>query len=127
MDRAGFAAWIDGYERSWRTAGTAHLASLFTEDAHYRHSPYEQPVSGLPAIAGDWEQERDGADEAFAMSAEVVALDGDTGVAKVLVRYGEPTAQEYQDLWLVRFAADGRCRSFEEWPFWPDQPWNVGS
>ncbi|WP_327035397.1 hypothetical protein [Micromonospora ureilytica] len=29
--------------------------------------------------------------------------------------------QEYRDLWVMRFADDGRCRSFEEWPFWPGQ------
>jgi ketosteroid isomerase-like protein len=127
VDRAGFTAWIDGYERSWRTAGTGHLAGIFTEDASYRHSPYEAALVGLPAIAADWESERDGAGEEFTLAAEVVAVDGDTAVAKVLVRYGAPVAQEYQDLWLVRFAADGRCAAFEEWPFWPDQPWNPGS
>ncbi len=57
------------------------------------------------------------------MAAEIVAVERDTGVARILVRYGEPVTQEYLDLWVVRFAADGRCSSFEEWPFWPDQPW----
>ncbi|HEY0448312.1 nuclear transport factor 2 family protein [Actinophytocola sp.] len=123
-DRAAFAAWIDGYERSWRSAGTDHLRALFTEDARYRHSPYEEPIVGLAAIAADWEQERDGPDEVFTMTAEIVAVEGDTGVAKLLVRYGDPVDQEFQDLWLARFAADGRCVVFEEWPFWPDQPWN---
>jgi len=27
--------------------------------------------------------------------------------------------QAYLDLWIVRLDADGRCRHFEEWPFWP--------
>jgi hypothetical protein len=26
---------------------------------------------------------------------------------------------EYRDLWVTRYAGDGRCRSFEEWPFAP--------
>jgi hypothetical protein len=41
-------------------------------------------------------------------------------VARVEVEYAGGT--EYRDLWIVRFAADGRCREFEEWPFWPGQP-----
>lgn len=124
-DRAMFRAWIEAYERSWRTPGTAHLRELFTEDATYLHSPYEAPITGLEAIERDWEAERDGPGEAFTMAADIVAVEGDTGVAKVLVRYGEPVRQEYLDLWLVRFAPDGRCCAYEEWPFWPDQPWNA--
>ena len=27
---------------------------------------------------------------------------------------------EYRDLWIIRFAEDGRCRHFEEWPYAPD-------
>jgi ketosteroid isomerase-like protein len=126
IDRAAFRAWIEAYERAWRSAGTAGLRELFTSDASYRHSPYLEPVVGLAAIEADWEAEREGPDEVFTMAAEIVAVEGDTGVAKVLVRYGEPVEQEYQDIWLVRFAPDGRCSSYEEWPFWPDQPWYAG-
>jgi len=74
---------------------------------------------GLPAIARMWDAERDGPDEVFRMTSELVAVEGDTGVAKVQVWYGEPVRQEYLDLWVMRFADDGRCREFEEWPFWP--------
>ena len=56
------------------------------------------------------------------MTSEVVAADGDTAVVRVGVSYGDPVRQEYRDLWIVRFAGDGRCTSFEEWPFWPEQP-----
>jgi ketosteroid isomerase-like protein len=123
IDRTAFQAWIDGYERAWRSPGTGGLGELFTEDARYLHSPYAEPVAGLGAIARIWEAERDGPDEVFTMAAEIVAVEGDTGVARVVVRYGEPVDQEYTDLWVVTFAADGRCSSFEEWPFWPGQPW----
>lgn len=126
IDRAGFMSWIEGYERAWRIPGTDGLAQLFTEDASYLHSPYADPVSGLAAIAKDWEANRDGPDENFTMAAGIVAIEENVGVARVYVRYapsvegGEP--QEYQDLWVVRFDESGRCRSFEEWPFWPGQP-----
>jgi ketosteroid isomerase-like protein len=125
VTREAFAEWIGLYERLWRTEGTEGLGRLFAEDATYFHSPYEPPVSGLTAIAADWERGRDGADEEFTMSAGIVAVDGDTGVARVLVRYGEPQNQEYLDLWVVRFDDAGRCVSFEEWPFWPNQPWTA--
>lgn len=114
------AAWIEAYERAWRTTGTESLGRLFAEDASYRMSPYEEPVRGLEAIGGLWERERVGPDEEFEMRFEVVAVDGDTAVARIEVAYA--TGAEYRDLWIVRFGADGRCREFEEWPFWPGQP-----
>ena len=112
-------AWLGRYERAWRTAGTQALAELFTEDAGYSQGPYRQPVRGISAIAEMWEAERVGPDEVFTMDSEVVAVDGDTGVARVEVRYGEPV-REYRDVWIMRFADDGRCRWFEEWPYAPD-------
>jgi hypothetical protein len=119
MDRAGVQSWIDGYERAWRTAGTALLGELFAPAATYRTAPYEPPFEGLPAIAELWESGRDGPDETFTMSAEIVAVEGDHAVVRVEVHYGEPQRQSYRDLWVLRFGADGRCAAFEEWPFWP--------
>jgi ketosteroid isomerase-like protein len=113
--------WVAAYERAWRTAGSEPLRELFAEDATYSMGPYEAPAVGLAAIAALWERERRGADEEFEMSHRVVAVDGDTAVVRVEVRYGAPQRLEYRDLWVVRFAADGRCREFEEWPFWPER------
>jgi SnoaL-like domain len=119
MDRSGLRAWLQLYERAWRTAGTDLLAELFAPQATYRTAPFEPPFRGLPAIAAMWEAGRDGPDEVFSMRSEVVAVEGDTGVARVEVRYGEPPRQRYRDLWVVRFDGAGRCVAFEEWPFWP--------
>jgi ketosteroid isomerase-like protein len=117
--RAEIDAWIAAYERAWRTAGTEALASLFDENAGYRMSPYEESVTGLEAIAALWEREREGADEGFEMSHEIVAVDGDIGVVRVDISYERGT--EYRDIWLIRIGADGRCVEFEEWPFWPEK------
>ena len=119
IDRAGFKSWIAAYERAWRTPGTETLSGLFAPDATYVNAPFRDPTRGLEAIAEMWEQERDAPDEAFEMESEVVAVEGDTGVARVEVRYGEPKPQVYLDLWVVTLDAEGRCTAFEEWPFWP--------
>jgi SnoaL-like domain len=114
--------WLHGYERAWRAPGTESLRDLFTEDAGYRQSPYSEPLAGLAAIAAMWEKEREGPDEVFTMVGDVIAVDGATAVARMEVRYEHPTPREYRDLWVMRFAPDGRCEDFEEWPFWPGQP-----
>jgi ketosteroid isomerase-like protein len=116
------ASWVAAYERAWRTSGTDMLAQIFTPDATYRQGPYAEPVNGLPAISRMWEEERQGPDEVFSMTSDIVAVDGATAVVRVEVGYGDPVRQEYRDLWVMRFASDGRCASFEEWPFWPKRP-----
>lgn len=115
MDRSGVANWIASYERAWRSPGTDTLADLFAPDATYRQAPFRDPVVGLPAIEEMWEAERDGPDETFAMSSELIAVEGDTAVARIDVAYG--SGDRWADLWLIRFGPDGRCVAFEEWPF----------
>jgi hypothetical protein len=128
VDRAELTDWIAAYERAWRTPGTEVLAELFTEDASYSTAPYESSHRGLEAIGSMWEEERIGPDEAFDMASEVVAVEGDTGVARVTVQYKKATdregrlrrqQKEYRDLWVVRLNDSGLCTHFEEWPFWP--------
>jgi ketosteroid isomerase-like protein len=121
LDRTAVDAWVDGYERAWRAPGTESLRGLFASEATYRMSPYEEPATGLVQIAELWERERKGADEEFEIAHEIVAVEGDTAVVRLEVQYGGPDPLQYRDLWVVRFAADGRCREFEEWPFWPGQ------
>jgi ketosteroid isomerase-like protein len=119
--RAGVTEWLAEYERVWRAAGTGGLGRLFTDDASYQLDPYEPPIEGLEEIAAMWEREREGPDEQFTMKSAVVALDGDTVVVRVEVHYGGPSPHEYRDLWILEFDRSGRCRTFEEWPFWPDR------
>lgn len=118
-DRAEVTRWLAGYEAAWRAAGTDRLAGLFTPDATYLQSPYEQPVTGLGAIERMWEDERDGPDEVFALATEIVAVDGPTAVVRAEVSYAGPPRQDYRDLWIIRLVGDGRCHWFEEWPYWP--------
>lgn len=122
MTRAQLSAWLEQYERAWRASGTAGLGQLFSEDATYQLSPYDEPTAGLDAIAEMWERERTGPDEQFTMSSEIVATDRDTAVVRVEVDYAGSPAREYRDLWVIKFNQAGLCRAFEEWPFWPEQP-----
>jgi SnoaL-like domain len=119
MDRTQLSDWLEAYERAWRTAGTDLLAELFTGDATYSAAPYEEPHDGLDAIGRMWDAERLGPDEEFEMSSEIVAVDGDTGVVRIEVHYGEPRVKDYRDLWVVRLNDAGLCFHFEEWPYWP--------
>ena len=116
-----FADWIAAYETAWRTEGTAPVGRLFTQDATYQAAPFDEPLAGVEAIARFWEDEREGPNEVFTLTSEIVAADGDTAVARLEIVYGDPPQRTYRDLWIITLRSDGRCRHFEEWPFHPDQ------
>jgi ketosteroid isomerase-like protein len=115
------AAWIAAYESAWRTEGTSTLGELFTDDATYQAAPFDDPLTGLDAIADFWEDEREGPDEVFRIESAIVATEGDTAVARIEVVYGDPPRRTYRDLWIITLDGSGRCRHFEEWPFHPGQ------
>ena len=120
VDRDGVMQWVGGYERAWRDGDLGGVELLFTEDARYRASPYEEAEVGHDAIKDFW---LDDDDTTFAAQASIVAVDGDTAVVRVEVAYGDPVTQEYRDLWVLHFAPDGRVDDFEEWAYWPGKPY----
>jgi SnoaL-like domain len=108
-----FSAWIAAYESAWHRA--SH--ELFTDDATYQAAPFDEPIVGLGAIARFWEDEREGPDEIFTLTSDIVAAQDDTAVAHLEIVYGDPPQRIYRDLWIITLSIDGRCRHFEEWPF----------
>jgi uncharacterized protein (TIGR02246 family) len=122
MDRDGVTRWVSAYERAWRDDDVDAVGDLFTDDATYLRSPYEDALVGRAAIAAFWPEEPDAE---FTMAATPVAVDGDVAVVRVEVEYLRPEPQEYRDLWVIRFAPDGRAEWFEEWAYWPGRTYTA--
>jgi hypothetical protein len=112
--------WVAEYERAWREGDVSGVTRLFTDEARYRPSPYAEPRVGHAEIQAFW---LDDAGRTFSVLAEPVAVEGRHAVVRLDVRYVAPVAQEYRDLWVLRFAPDGRVEDFEEWAYWPDKPY----
>jgi ketosteroid isomerase-like protein len=104
--------WVDGYLTAWESNDPEDIIDLFTEDATYRFSPYDEPVTGHNAIVAAW---LDGRDEKGTWSFEwhPVAIEGETAVLEGRTAY--PGGTDYRNLWVIRFAPDGRAASFTEW------------
>jgi uncharacterized protein (TIGR02246 family) len=120
MNRADLQAWLDRYVEAWRTNDADQVASLFTEDAVYRYRPYggdAHAVIGREAIVDAWLEEGDppGSWEA---SYEPWAIDGDRTAARGTSRYfasDKGPERTYHNVFLLRFAPDGRCAEFTEY------------
>lgn len=119
MDSTDVMDWVGAYERAWRDQDVAAVDDLFTADAVYLRGAYDEGLRGHAAIREFWPDPAP-----FTMRAEPVAVEPPTAVVRVEVRYsGDAQPSEYRDLWIVRFAPDGRAEHFEEWAHWPGLPY----
>ena len=118
VDRDGVMRWVAGYERAWRDGDVGAVTDLFTDDVRYLVGPYAEP-KGAEEVRAFW---ADDVGRRFTVAAEPVAVEGRDAVVRLEVRYLDPEEQEYRDIWLLRFAEDGRVEHFEEWAFWPGKP-----
>jgi ketosteroid isomerase-like protein len=124
VNRDDVIRWVRSYERAWRADDVGAVRELFTDDAAYRPSPYEQPEVGHRAIEAFW---LDDTGKEFSMDAQVVAVEDEVAVVRVDVVYSTPQKQEYRDLWILRFGSDGRVADFEEWAYWPGKPYSAAA
>ena len=125
-DRATVRRWLDAYVEAWRTYDPARIGALFTEDATYG-GPFDEPVRGRDAIVADWLDNRD-APGTYDGAYEPIAVDGDLAVARGHSRYyaadGRTLETEFANIFVLRFAADGRCAEYREW--WMERPKEQG-
>jgi ketosteroid isomerase-like protein len=126
VDTATVAAWLDAYVAAWKSYDPEAIGALFTDDVKYRFHPYDDPVEGREAVVESWlgEGEHEGApgrDEegTYNASYRPIAVDGDMAVASGSSTYtrgpGGPIDEIYDNCFVMRFDADGRCRDFTEW------------
>ncbi len=117
LDHPTFQAWLDRYVAAWKSYDAAAIGDLFSADADYRYHPGDDPLEGRAAIVASWLESPDPAGT-YDGTYHVLAIDGENHVASGVSRYFDAKGDlrdEYHNIYLCRFAADGRCRSFTEW------------
>ena len=117
MDRESVQVWLDNYVEAWRTYEPAQIGDLFSEDALYYYSPFDDPLRGREAIVRDWLAEPNAAGSWEARYVPV-AVEGDVGVAQGRTRYlrSDGTIErEFDNIFVLHFDEAGRCARFTEW------------
>ncbi len=125
MRRADVQAWLDAYVEAWKSYERDAIEALFSDDVEYRYHPYDEPLRGRDAVVQSWLGEGDHPDASerdapgtYTAQYAPVAVDGDVAVATGISTYfGEDGAitEVYDNCFVMRFSADGRCREFTEW------------
>jgi len=120
MNEVPIVPWMQAYVEAWASDDPRDVSALFAEDARYFTEPYAEPWEGREEIVRQWIAHGDSAID-WSFTYEVIALDGDAAVVQghtVYAEQGEPDPKprkEYENLWVIRFAPDGRAREFTEW------------
>jgi ketosteroid isomerase-like protein len=115
VDEQAVAAWLDGYSRAWKTYDPEQIGELFSEDAVYFDNPFDEPVRGREAIVASWLEDPD-EEGTYEGRYRPVLVAGDQAVANGYSRYLDGDGvKEFDNLFLLRFDADGRCVEYREW------------
>jgi hypothetical protein len=116
-DSATVSNWVTAYRKAWGSNLDADIRALFTDDGDYLFGPSDEPVHGADAIVATWLSRAEAPDDTT-FSWEVVGIDGDLAFVQGETAYID--GRRYANLWVIRFADDGRASSFTEW--WMKRP-----
>jgi ketosteroid isomerase-like protein len=117
MRREDVSGWLERYVAAWKSGDRDEIEALFSDDARYRYHPYDEPLVGKAAIADSWLEDPD-PPGSFDASYECFAADADAAVAIGTSTYfgkGRKADRVYDNIFALRFDAEGRCTEFTEW------------
>jgi ketosteroid isomerase-like protein len=110
-----FDKWLRDYGAAWESRDPRAASALFTADAQYFWTPFDPPQRGSEEIAAAW-QGAVSQQENVRFTCEVLAVNGETGVAHWHVSFDAPGERVNLDgMFVVEFAANLQCRTFREW------------
>ena len=84
----------------------------------HAYDPVGEPVRGRDAIVADWLKNPD-QPGTWQASYRPLVVEGDRAVAVGRTTY--TNGKVFENLYVLRFAADGRCAEFTEW-YWRHRP-----
>lgn len=112
MDTATVTAWMNAYLRAWDSNAPDDIRAMFTDDAEYRTAPFEAPRVGHDAIVAGWIEDQDQPGD-YTFTWSEAGIDGDLAFVEGDTTYSD--GRRYANLWVIRFAPDGRATSYTEW------------
>jgi hypothetical protein len=109
--------WLGAYKRAWEDRDPVAAADLFTADAAYHETPFDEPSRGRDGIFEYW-SDVPRTQRGISFSYEILATTENGGVAHwraSFLRLPADDPVELDGIFLVKLDADGRCTEFREW------------
>jgi len=117
LTKAALEAWLDQYEAAWESRDAAAAGRLFSTDARYYETPFDEPRKGRAGIEEYWRtvtaNQRD-----VQFESEPIAVTGNTGVAHWSVKLRlQSTGEtlEMDGIFVLEFDDAGLCSTLREW------------
>jgi hypothetical protein len=117
LDMKIFEAWLQEYGRASRDNDTLSSAGLFSRNAAYSETPFDEPMIGRDAIRKYWEA---GARTLTDKESEyeILAVQDRRGIARWQSRFTDVTSGRRLALdciFVVTFDDNNLCSTFQEW------------
>ncbi len=115
--RERFQEWLRDYGNAWERRDPEAAAALFSDDALYYWTPFDEPKKGREGIATAW-REATSRQRNVRFSYDVLAVIGETGIARwqaSLERRWTGRPVELDGILVAEFDSEARCRVFREW------------
>lgn len=113
----GFKEWMEMYGKPCEESDPKAAAELFTQNAEYYETPFDEPMIGQDAIYRYWS----GASQVLKdvrFSYEMLAVKANRGIARWQRKYVSNKSGSHVALdgvFLVDFDDQGKCTLFREW------------
>lgn len=117
LSREEFGEWLDAYKDAWQARDPERAAALFSDDASYFETPFDEPARGRPGILHYWqavpEHQRD-----VRFDYRIIHFQDGVGFNHWRATF---TRQESGDevaldgIFEVHLNGEGRCTLFREW------------
>ena len=113
--------WLDQYGGAWASGDPDHVATLFTEGAFYRETPFDEPMRERHEIREYWQKGAADAQENVEFTSQVWAVRNDTAIAHWQARFNRKASGvqvELDGVFRLTFSNERgvlRCTVLEEW------------
>jgi len=111
MERSTVESWLKGYITAWGSNDPEDIGRLFTDDARYYTAPHREPWRGRDGIVEGWLEHKDV--DGWRFRYEILAIADGLAFVRGWTEYADHP--DYNNLWVIRLAEDGRCSEFTEW------------
>lgn len=115
MDAAGFSEWLDSYREAWEAMDPEAAGELFTEDAQYRETPFDDPFDGRAAIEDYWRDVTAGQNDPQ-VTVEVLGFADGEGIGRFHTEFVDDDGADVAMDGVCAVAFDGDLATeFREW------------
>lgn len=109
--------WLDAYGQAWESRDADAAATIFSEDATYQVTPYEEPHRGQDGVRDYWagvtENQRN-----VRFEHEAISVSGNTGIAHWSATFDvapDGPKLELNGIFVLEFDENGKVRQLREW------------